>query len=235
MAPGLFITGTDTGIGKTRVAAGLTRALRAQGVRALAMKPVASGSEWRDGRWRNADADALIAAVGSASPRYEDVNPYALELPVAPELAARRAGVSVSLDRIHAHYRALAAEAEFVVVEGVGGWAVPLGPELLQADLARALDLPVLLVVGMRLGCQNHALLSVRAIRADGLRLAGWVANRIEPDMALLDENLGVLEARIGAPPLALLPYEPGEPDVADLVRYQPLLRELALLTGQRQ
>ena len=235
MAQGLFITGTDTGVGKTRIAAGLTRALRSAGVRALAMKPVASGSDWRDGRWRNADADALIAAAASAAPRYEDVNPYALELPVAPELAAAAAGVTVSLDRIRGHFHALAAEAEFVIVEGVGGWAVPLAPDLMQADLVRYLDLPVLLVVGMRLGCQNHALLSARAIREDGLRLAGWIANRIDPDMALLEENLGVLSARIGAPPLALMPYEPGEPDGADFARYAPLLRQLAMLTGPRQ
>jgi dethiobiotin synthetase len=158
-----------------------------------------------------------------------------LEQPVAPELAARLSGVDVSLDRIRSHYEELAADAEFVVVEGVGGWAVPLAPDVMQADLVRYLDLPVLLVVGMRLGCQNHALLSVRAIREDGLRLAGWVANRIDPDMALFEANLGVLEARIGAPPLALLPYDPGEPDVADLARFAPLLHQLAMLTGARQ
>ena len=235
MAQGLFITGTDTGVGKTRVTAALTRALRAQGVSALAMKPVASGSERRDGRWRNADADALIAAAAGAAPEYDDVNPYALPEPVAPELAARLAGVTISLDVIAERYRALAGEARFVLVEGVGGWAVPLGPDLMQADLARWLGLPVLLVVGMRLGCQNHALLSARAIREDGLDLMGWIANRIDPEMAQFDENLGVLSARIGMPPLSVLPHEPGEPDATDLARWRPALRALALLTGPRQ
>jgi dethiobiotin synthetase len=235
MAQGLFITGTDTGVGKTRVTAALPRALRGRGVGALAMKPVASGSELRDGRWRNADADTLIAAAAGAAPAYDDVNPYAFPEPIAPELAARHAGVTVSLDAIRERYLALSASAELVLVEGVGGWAVPLAPDVMQADLARHLGLPVLLVVGMKLGCQNHAFLSARAIRADGFELVGWIANRIDPEMAAFDENLGVLGERLGMPPLAVLPFHPGEPDETDLARYLPVLQRLALLTGPRQ
>jgi len=234
MTLGLFVTGTDTSVGKTRVTAALVRALRATGVRALGMKPIASGSVMKDGRWRNDDADALIEAASGAMPAYDDVNPYALPEPIAPELAAREAGVAISLDRIRAHYQALAADAEVVLVEGVGGWAVPLAPDLMQADLARWLGLPVLLVVGMRLGCQNHALLSARAIRDDGLELAGWIANRVDPEMARFEENLGVLRARLGMPPLAVLPYD-AAPDPTDLARYAPVLRRIVMLTGARR
>jgi dethiobiotin synthetase len=155
---------------------------------------------------RNDDAEALIAASDPA-PAYADCNPFALAEPVAPHLAARMSGVEIRLDPVRAAWIRLAAGADRVVVEGVGGWAVPLSDTLMQADLVRALDLPVILVVGLRLGCINHALLSIRAIRGDDCRLAGWIANRIDAVMACADENLDTLRARIAAPLLGVLEH----------------------------
>ena len=164
---GIFITGTDTGVGKTLASCTLLHALRARGLRAVGMKPLASGSDATPGGLRNDDALALQAS-SDPRPRYEDVNPYALPLPLAPELAARDAGVEVALAPMLAAHARLAAQSDVVVVEGVGGWAAPLSPSLDQADLVRALgdDVPVVLVVGLRLGCLNHAYLSARAIAA---------------------------------------------------------------------
>lgn len=206
---GLFVTGTDTEVGKTWVSTALIAALRARGLSVAALKPIASGAE-RDaaGRLVNADALALQAAAGGAL-AYERVNPYVFEPPIAPHLAAAEAGVAISLERLRAHARSLAAEADVVVVEGVGGWAVPLDAEHSVADLARALGWPVLLVVGLRLGCLNHALLTARAIQADGLHLAGWVANTIDPAFDRLDGNLRTLVARLPAPLLGHLPHAP--------------------------
>ncbi|HEX5123370.1 MAG TPA: dethiobiotin synthase [Rhodanobacteraceae bacterium] len=215
---GVFVTGTDTGIGKTRASALLVRAQRACGRRAIGMKPVASGCRETSEGLRNEDAEALIAASDPAPP-YALCNPYAFAPPIAPHIAAREAAVAVALDPIIAAYRTLAGMADRVVVEGVGGWAVPLSDALMQADLVRALDVPVVLVVGLRLGCINHALLSARAIRADGCVLAGWIANRIDPDMARDDENLATLSARIDAPLLGVLAHssEPRDADVETL------------------
>ena len=185
------------------------------------MKPVASGCEPGSDGWRNEDALALQAAsAGRAA--YDDVNPYALPLPLAPELAARDAGVDVRLDRIAAAHARLRAQADAVVVEGVGGWAAPLSASLMQADVVRALGLPVVLVVGLRLGCLNHSLLSVRAIAADGCRLLGWIGNAIDPDMACREEHRAMLQARIEAPCLGWLPHEPLA-DAAALWRYLTL------------
>lgn len=209
---GVFVTGTDTGIGKTRASALLVRAHRACARSAIGMKPVASGCRETPDGLRNEDAEALIAASDPAPP-YALCNPYAFAPPIAPHVAAREAGVAIALDPIVEVYRTLASMADRVVVEGVGGWAVPISDALMQADLARALDVPVVLVVGLRLGCLNHALLSARTIRADGCVLAGWIANRIDPDMARAEENLATLRARIDAPLLGVLAHSPDPRD----------------------
>ncbi|MFP5374833.1 MAG: dethiobiotin synthase [Gammaproteobacteria bacterium] len=212
---GIYVTGTDTGVGKTVASCALLHALRAGGRSAVGMKPVASGCERSGGAWRNDDALSLQRA-SEPRPGYADVNPYALPLPLAPELAARDAGVEVRPEPLLAAYARLAARAETVVVEGVGGWAAPLAAELMQADLARALRVPVLLVVGLRLGCINHAILSARAIAADGLALAGWIASGIDPGMDRADDNMALLAARLPAPCWGRLPHAP-RPDPAAL------------------
>jgi dethiobiotin synthetase len=213
----MFVTGTDTGIGKTTASCTLLHALRAHGLRAVGMKPLASGSEATPDGLRNEDALALLAA-SDPKPDYADLNPYALPLPLAPELAALDAGIEVALAPMLAAYARLSAQADAVVVEGVGGWAAPLATDLHQADLVRALDLPVILVVGLRLGCLNHAYLSVRAIQADGCRLAGWIGNGIDPGMDCIDENRGLLAARIPAPCLGWLPWQ-ARPDPSALAQ----------------
>ena len=203
-----YITGTDTGVGKTLASSALLHALRARGLRAVGMKPLASGCERIDGQWRNEDALALQQA-SDPRPDYADVNPYALPQPLAPELAARDARVDITLDRIVAAYARLRAQSDAVVVEGVGGWAAPLSATLDQADVARALRLPVVLVVGLRLGCLNHAYLSARAIAADGCELIGWIASDIDPDMARADDNFLLLQQRLPAPCWGRLPHAP--------------------------
>lgn len=212
---GIYVTGTDTGVGKTLASCALLHAMRADRGTAVGMKPVASGCERIDGAWRNDDALALQLA-SEPRPDYADINPYALPQPLAPELAARDAGMVVEAGPLLAAYARLAARADVVVVEGVGGWAAPLGPDLMQADLARALRLPVLLVVGLRLGCLNHAILSARAIADDGLELAGWIASDIDPGMDRADDNMALLAARLPAPCWGRLPHSP-RPDAAAL------------------
>jgi len=204
MSGGLFVTGTDTGAGKTHASVALLLALRARGLRASGMKPVASGCSATADGLRNDDALALIAASEPA-PAYASCNPFAYAPPIAPHVAAREAGREVSLEAIREAHAALAREADRVVVEGVGGWMAPLSDRLMQADLVRALELPVVLVVGLRLGCLSHALLSARAIVADGARLAGWIANRIDPAMLAADASLDTLRARIAAPLLGVI------------------------------
>jgi dethiobiotin synthetase len=206
---GFYVTGTDTGIGKTLASSALLHALHARGLRAVGMKPVASGCEATADGWRNEDALALRAA-SDPTPAYADINPYALPLPLAPELAARDAGVEVELAPLLAAHARLQALAPQVVVEGVGGWEAPLSGSLRQADLVRALGLPVVLVVGLRLGCLNHAILSARAIAADGFPLLGWIGNAIDPDMACREEQRAMLQARLAAPCLGWLPHESG-------------------------
>lgn len=217
----IYVSGTDTGIGKTLASCTLLHALRARGLRAAGMKPVASGCARIDGQWRNEDALALQAA-SSPQPSYADINPYALRQPLAPELAAREEGVTLALVPILAARVRLAAQAEALVVEGVGGWAAPLSATLMQADLVRALELPVVLVVGLRLGCLNHALLSARAIVDDGVQLAGWIGSQVDPAMARVEDNVAMLRERLPAPCWGVLPHAPdGVP--ADLVRYLQL------------
>jgi dethiobiotin synthetase len=204
---GWFITGTDTGVGKTRIARMLLEALARANRRAVGMKPVASGCRETAAGLRSEDAEQLLAASGAPAD-YADVNPYAFAPACAPHLAARESGVEIRPEKILECFRRLARQAPWVVVEGVGGWMVPLGERLTLADVARALRLPVILVVGMRLGCLNHALLTAAAIRREGVPLAGWIANRIDPDMTRLDENMAALAERIDAPMLAAFPFQ---------------------------
>ncbi len=208
MVAGLFVTGTDTEVGKTVISRLIVRSLVATGVRVAVMKPVASGSVMTAQGARNEDALGLIADSNVEMP-YEVVNPYCLEAPVAPHLAARAAGITIELPRIQHHFRALAAAADYVVVEGAGGWFAPLNETELVADLAAALDLPVLLVVGLRLGCLNHALLTVAAVRQRHMRLAGWIGNQIDPGFARRTENLQTLEQHIGVPPITVVGHDP--------------------------
>jgi dethiobiotin synthetase len=208
---GVYVTGTDTGIGKTLSSCTLLHALRARGLRAVGMKPLASGCDITPEGLRNEDALALRDA-SDPRPAYADINPFALPAPLAPEIAAREAGVEVTLAPILAAHARLAAMADAVVVEGVGGWMAPLATGLMQADLVRALELPVVLVVGLRLGCLNHAYLGARAIQADGCRLLGWIGSGVDPDMLRIDENRALLAARLPAPCLGWLPWQ-SEPD----------------------
>jgi dethiobiotin synthetase len=207
---GFFIAGTDTGVGKTRVACALLDALAARGLRVAGMKPVASGAYWRDGERVNDDALELMRHASVTAP-YARVNPYVFEPPIAPHIAAREAGVVIDLDRIRAAFDALSGQADIVVVEGVGGFRVPLGGTRDMADVAVLLGLPVILVVGLRLGCLNHALLSAEAIRARGLMLAGWVGNTLDAAMPRRDENVACLDEALGAPRLALWDWMAGE------------------------
>lgn len=204
---GFFIAGTDTGIGKTRVAAALLHAYAGLGHRVIGMKPVAAGADLIDGVWVNEDV-ALLAAASNVVAPADWRNPYLFREAIAPHIAADRKGVRIDILHIRAAYEQLAALAEVVVVEGVGGVLVPLSESKDAADLACALGLPLILVVGMRLGCINHALLSVEAIAARGLHLAGWVANQIDPEMSAYEENLAALRRRISAPLLAEVPWQ---------------------------
>lgn len=205
-ARGLFVTGTDTGVGKTVISVALVRALVAQGQRVAVMKPIASGSEHTPEGLRNDDALKLIAMANVAA-AYESVNPYCFEPPVSPHIAANEAGVAVDLGQIAQKFTGLAAAADFIVVEGAGGWLAPISDRETMADLAATLALPVLLVVGLRLGCINHASLTKLAIESRGLRFAGWVANGIDPVLARRAENLQALESALAQPPLAVVPF----------------------------
>lgn len=194
----LFVTGTDTGVGKTLVACALLRRLAADGRSAIGMKPVAAGG--------NEDVEALIASSAVRADRAL-VNPYALKEAVAPHIAAAHESITIELDRIQACFAQLRAQAGAVVVEGVGGFCVPLNELQDGGDLARLLGLPVVLVVGMRLGCLNHAILTQEAVHSRGLRLAGWVANRIDPRMEHCDANIEFLKGALGAPLLGEIPF----------------------------
>ncbi len=191
----LFVTGTDTGVGKTRTSCALLRAFRQRGLRAVGMKPVAAGAVDTPDGPRSDDALALLSA-GVPAP-YETVNPYLLAPPIAPHIAAAQAGVSIDFDVIRSRYRTLARDHDLVVVEGAGGFLVPLGPGRDFADLAVALAAPVVLVVGLRLGCLNHALLTAEAIRQRGLELEAWVGSRIDPAFEPLAANLEALRTRL--------------------------------------
>lgn len=202
---GLFVTGTDTGVGKTRVAVALIQALRAKGLRVAAMKPVAAGCVQGE---PNEDVAALMQASNVAA-ALRDVNPYAFVDPIAPHIAAQRAGLRIDLDVIAQAFARLAAMADVVVVEGAGGWRVPLNDHEDMADLAQRLGLPVVLVVGLRLGCLNHALLSAESIVHGQVPWAGWVGNHIDPAMTHQSENLDALRTRLSAPCLGVQPFDP--------------------------
>jgi dethiobiotin synthetase len=194
-------------VGKTWVAVALTRALVARGLRVAVMKPVAAGALETPGGPRNDDALELLGASNVAA-AYEDVNPYLLALPASPHLAARAAGVSIRHESIVASYRRLAAMSDVVIAEGAGGWLAPISGTQTMADIAGKLALPVILVVGMRLGCLNHALLTRDAIRACGLPFGGWIANKLATEMPLCQANIETLESRFGMPPLAVVPTQ---------------------------
>lgn len=230
MKRGAFVTGTDTGVGKTLACCALLHALAARGVRAVPMKPVAAGAKAFDGRWLNEDTVALLQASGRDLAEAGHTTPILLREPMAPHIAAEREGMTISLAPVRAAFERLAASGDFVLVEGVGGFHVPLGRDLDTVDLARELGLPVVLVVGLRLGCLNHALLTAQGISASGLPFAGWVANAVDPGMAVADENVAALRARLPAPLLGRLPFDP-HPDARRLARH---LDVTPLLGGAR-
>jgi dethiobiotin synthetase len=209
-AHGIFITGTDTGVGKTVAACGLVRALRQAGSRVSVMKPVASGSLRTPEGLRNADALALMEAAGmDGRTLYARVNPYCFEPPISPHIAAEDVKIKIDIGLIRGEFDRLAASADWIVVEGAGGWLAPLSDHETMADLASGLDLPVLIVVGLKLGCLNHAQLTRRAVAAHGVPFAGWVASAIDPQMSRLEANLESLERLLGDPPLAVVPHLP--------------------------
>jgi dethiobiotin synthetase len=203
---GVFVTGTDTGVGKTWVSLGLMAALQAQGLSVVGMKPVSAGCERTPAGLRNNDAVLLQRQASVAHP-YERVNPVALEPAIAPHIAAAEVGAPIDFARIERAYRKLAGSADLCVVEGAGGWLVPLSPRKSFADLAERMGLPVLLVVAIRLGCLNHAMLSAESIQRRGLPLAGWVANLLASDTPRARENIAALDERIRAPRVATVDY----------------------------
>ena len=220
MSLGFFVTGTDTGVGKTLVSVALLQALKKQGYRTAALKPIASGCEYTPQGLRNEDALLLQQAMTLQCP-YAWVNPVALELPVIPHLAAQHEGVELNLEDLWRQSQPLLnhPEKDCVIVEGAGGWhSVPLNDQESLVDYIKVLRLPVILVVGMRLGCVNHALLTVEAIQASQLTLAGWVANAMAEPMDLLQKNVETLQARISAPLLGQVPSFPSIPN--DLSAY---------------
>jgi dethiobiotin synthetase len=216
---GVFVTGTDTGVGKTLVSCALIHALKARGVPVMPMKPIAAGAESIDGQWENEDSMALMEAAGCPASRMGDVTPILLREAMAPHIAARREGRGISLEPIREAHARLREEDTFVVAEGVGGLMVPLDTHVDGVDLARALDLPLVLVVGLRLGCLNHALLTASAIETAGLVLAGWIANEIDSNMAVTDENVAALVERISAPLLGRIPFM-SQPDPRALAHH---------------
>jgi dethiobiotin synthetase len=202
---GWFVTGTDTGVGKTVVASALVRSLRERGLRAAGMKPVASGCTPTAAGLRNEDALALLEE-SSHRWAYDVVNPCAYEPAIAPHLAAERAGRPIDLALIKQRFDQIYSASDAIVVEGAGGWRVPLTGRTTIADLAVRLGLPVILVVGLRLGCLNHAFLTAEAIERCGLTLAGWVGSTIDPEFACRDENLATLREWLPAPSLGVIP-----------------------------
>jgi dethiobiotin synthetase len=221
MSTAFFVTGTDTGAGKTFTSTVLLHALRQRGLRAVGMKPVASGSEETPEGLRNEDALALQAA-SAPRPDYALVNPWALREPTAPEIAARIDGVTVTMPAILGAFAQLKATSDVVLVEGVGGFLAPIREGLDQCELPRALGLPVLVVVGLKLGCINHARLTVEAVQARGFTVLGWIASDVEPTMRFPDDYFEALKAALLAPCFGRLPHAPGV-DPATLARHLTL------------
>ncbi len=217
MSPAYFLTGTDTEIGKTFITCALLHRARRDGLRAAGLKPVAAGT---DASGLNEDVENIRAASNIDLPRHL-INPYCFAPAIAPHIAAAEAGVTIDLAPIRAACETARQQADLVIVEGVGGFCVPLGENQGSDDLAVTLGLPVILVVGMRLGCISHALLTAEAIAARGLPLAGWVANRIDPAMSRFEENLATLQSRLAAPLLGVVPHAPagGASGAADFLR----------------
>lgn len=202
-----FVTGTDTSVGKTTVTVRLMQQMVAQGLTVIGMKPVASGCEWLDGRWQNDDVVQLTAASNvTASP--ELINPYCFEPPIAPHIAAAQAGVEINVKVIQSAYAQLSSMADVVIVEGAGGLLVPLNATQTVADLIQALNLPALMVVGLRLGCINHALLTAQVLKQRGIDFCGWVANSIDPQMSMPEENLQTLIEGLQQSPLLEIPFQ---------------------------
>lgn len=220
MNQAFFVVGTDTNVGKTHATCALLHATRQRGLTSLAMKPIAAGVE-DDGR--NGDVTQLLASA-SAPADLALVNPYLFMPPIAPHIAAREAGRRIEIAVITAACAALRQQAEVLWVEGVGGFRVPLDEQVDSADLAVALNLPLLLVVGMRLGCLNHALLTVEAMQARNLRLVGWIANRIDASMARFEANLETLSARLAVPLLGVIPYGASPARAAALLSLDAIL-----------
>ena len=225
MGQGYFVTGTDTAVGKTLVACALLRAFARTGKSVVGMKPVAAGRE--GGRW--ADVEAL-ANASTVQAKARIANPYAFEPAIAPHIAAELAGIGIDLETIASAHEELSRLADIVVVEGAGGFLVPLNATQTGADLAARLGSPIVLVVGMRLGCLNHALLTRRQIEASGFRCAGWVANCIFPDMPHLNGNVRALEQRLDCPLLGVVPFlrEPTAAGVAGLLSFDALIESAA-------
>lgn len=215
MAHNLYVTGTDTAVGKTRCSLALLHLLQRGGRNAVGMKPVASGCEASSAGWRNEDALAL-QSIGRPWQKYEHVNPFALPAATAPQIAAALCGATVTLGPILTAFDELHRAAGHVLVEGVGGWLAPLADELQQSDLARALDLDVVLVVGLKLGCLNHARLTENAIAADGLRLVGWIGNAVAPVDEYSDAYVELLRTQLRAPCLGLVPHAPAASPAED-------------------
>ena len=213
-----FVTGTDTAVGKTLISCALLHGFAAQGARVVGMKPVAAGC---DEDVQHEDVRQLRAA-GNVQASAGQINPYCFMQVVAPHLAAQFVGVSINFERILESYAELAAQADVVIVEGAGGFRVPLNATQDSADLAEQLGLPVILVVGMRLGCLNHALLTAEAITSYGLTLAGWVANCVDENMAMREANIAALQQRIGAPLLGVVPYR-AQPDAREAAKHLDL------------
>jgi dethiobiotin synthetase len=201
-----FIAGTDTSVGKTRVTTALLRGLRQSGLKVAGMKPVAAGAEWRNSRWINEDAVLISSSSGQLTP-YEQLNPYCLPDPLSPHIAADRAGISIDPGVIRRHFDHIRANHDLTLVEGAGGWLAPISLSKTMADIALRLDLPVVLVVGIRLGALNHAQLTYRAIRASGLDFAGWIGSVLQDEFPALPENLKLLEHVLSMPAMAVLPY----------------------------
>lgn len=235
LARGLFVAGTDTGVGKTLIACALLRGFAARGLRVVALKPVAAGAVRRGGVWHNDDVAQLRAAANVDMPQAV-VNPYCFAPAIAPHIAAQASGVKIRMAVIAKNYARLGRNADLVVVEGAGGLLVPLGGSLSAADIPMRLKLPVVLVVGLRLGCLNHALLTVEALQARGLYLAGWIANRIDPAMARAAENLQALRVRIKAPLLGTVRHaqNPQPARVARLLDIECLEQRLHRPPGTR-
>jgi len=208
MKQSYFIIGTDTNVGKTYVASALVRHFAKAGYQTIGMKPIASGCEQTpDGDLLNDDVLALSTASNVVAP-LDMTNPYRFSPAIAPHIAAEQAGESIDCEKIKQAYHELTQLAEVVVVEGAGGFLVPLNRQETLADLAVTLNIPIILVVGMRLGCINHALLTVEAIKSRGLTLVGWVANQVDAEMPVFEENLASLQQRIAAPCISVVLWQ---------------------------